>query len=72
MSGLALVWGWVPPGTASTDNYAGLASGAGGQVSTNLTAALSETLSKTWGRHSVRFGFEGNLIRYNVQNPQSD
>lgn len=55
----------------SSADYAGLSPGAGGQVSTNLTGALSEILTKTWGRHSVRFGYEGNLIRYNVQNPQS-
>jgi hypothetical protein len=55
----------------NTDNYAGLAPGAGGQVSTNMTAALAEILTKTIGRHTLRFGFEGNLIRYNVQNPQS-
>ena len=53
------------------DGYAGLAAGAAGQVSTNLTAALAEILTKTIGRHTLRFGFEGNLIRYNVQNPQS-
>ena len=57
--------------TTTTDNYAGLAPGASGQVSTNLTGSLEEILTKTWGRHSVRFGFEGNLIHYNVQNPQS-
>ncbi|WP_263377539.1 TonB-dependent receptor [Granulicella paludicola] len=57
--------------TTTTDNYSGLAPGASGQVSTNLTGSLEETLTKTWGRHSVRFGFEGNLIHYNVQNPQS-
>jgi hypothetical protein len=55
----------------NTDGYAGLAAGAGGQVSTNMTAALAEILTKTIGRHTLRFGFEGNLIRYNVQNPQS-
>jgi hypothetical protein len=33
--------------------------------------SLDEIVSKTWGRHSVRFGLEGNLSRYNVQNPQS-
>jgi hypothetical protein len=60
------------PGITTTgDNYSGLAPGAGGQVSTNLTGSWEEILSKVWGRHSVRFGFEGNLIHYNVQNPQS-
>ncbi len=55
----------------SSDGYAGLAPGAGGQVSENTTGALEEILSKVWGPHTVRFGFEGNLVRYNVQNPQS-
>ena len=57
--------------SGNSDGYAGLAAGAGGQVSTNMTGALAEILTKTLGRHTLRFGFEGNLIRYNVQNPQS-
>jgi len=59
------------PGITPTDSYAGLAAGAGGQISSNVTGSLSEILTKIWGKHSVRFGFEGNMIRYNVQNPQS-
>ena len=55
----------------SSDGYTGLAAGAGGQDSTDALMSLDEILSKVWGRHSVRFGFEGNLTRYNVQNPQS-
>ncbi|NUQ28102.1 MAG: TonB-dependent receptor [Acidobacteriaceae bacterium] len=55
----------------SSDSYAGLAAGAGGQVSTNMTAAWAEILTKSVGRHTLRVGFDGNLIRYNVQNPQS-
>lgn len=51
--------------------YAQLPAAARGQVSTNLTSALEEVLTKTIGTHTLRFGFEGNLIRYNVQNPQS-
>ncbi|MBB5056837.1 hypothetical protein HDF16_001522 [Granulicella aggregans] len=51
--------------------YAGLAPGAGGQISEDTTGSLEEILTKTFGKHTVRFGFEGNLIRYNVQNPQS-
>lgn len=59
------------PGTSMSDSYAGLAAGAGGQVSENTTGSLEEILTKSLGRHTLRFGFEGNLIRYNVQNPQS-
>jgi Carboxypeptidase regulatory-like domain len=55
----------------TSDGYVGLAPGAGGQISENTVGSLEEILSKVWGRHSVRFGWEGNLIRYNVQNPQS-
>ena len=71
MSSTGLPYASFPGMTFNSDGYAGLAAGAGGQVSTNLTGALAEILTKTIGRHTVRFGFEGNLIRYNVQNPQS-
>jgi Carboxypeptidase regulatory-like domain len=71
MSSTGLPYTSFPGITFNSDSYAGLAAGAGGQVSTNLTGALSEILTKTISRHTVRFGFEGNLIRYNVQNPQS-
>lgn len=54
-----------------SDGYAGLAPGAGGQISEDTLGSLDEILSKIWGRHSVRFGIEGNMSRYNVQNPQS-
>ena len=59
------------PGESSSDGYAGLAPGAGGQISENTTGSLEEILTKSLGHHTIRFGFEGNLIRYNVQNPQS-
>ena len=59
------------PGIATSDGYATLAAGAGGQISTNTTGSLEEILTKSLGHHTIRFGFEGNLIRYNVQNPQS-
>ena len=55
----------------SSDGYAGLAPGAGGQISEDTLGSLEEILTKIWGRHAVRFGFEGNMSRYNVQNPQS-
>jgi hypothetical protein len=57
--------------TPQGNSYAGLAPGAGGQVSENTTGSLAEILTKSIGRHTLRVGFEGNLIRYNVQNPQS-
>ncbi len=59
------------PGITTSDGYATLAAGAGGQISTNTTGSLEEILTKSLGNHTIRFGFEGNLIRYNVQNPQS-
>jgi hypothetical protein len=55
----------------SPSGYAQLPNAARGQVSTNMTGALEEVLTKTIRTHTIRFGFEGNLIHYNVQNPQS-
>ena len=54
-----------------TDNYAGLAPGAEGQISNSTLGSLDETLDKQWGHHSFRAGFQGDLLRYNVQNPMS-
>jgi hypothetical protein len=71
MTTSGLPYNTFPGEYMNSDGYAGLAPGAGGQVSTNAVMALEEILSKTWGHHTVRFGFEGNLTRYNVQNPQS-
>ncbi len=59
------------PGESASDSYSGLSPGAGGQVSENTTGSLEEILTKTLGRHTLRLGFEGNLIRYNVQSPES-
>ena len=59
------------PGLTLTDDYSGLAAGAGGQISENTTGDAAVLATKTLSRHSIRFGFEGNLIRYNVQNPLS-
>ena len=59
------------PGTGMSDSYATLANGAGGQISEDTTGSLEEILTKTIGHHTLRMGFEGNIIRYNVQNPQS-
>ncbi len=57
--------------TTNSDTYSQLAAGAGGQVSENTTGSLDVILTKTIGNHSIRIGFDGNLVRYNVQNPQS-
>ena len=59
------------PGISFSDGYAGLAAGAGGQVSTDAVTDPSVLVSKTLGKHSVKVGFEANFVRYNVQNPQS-
>lgn len=59
------------PGENMADGYAGLASGAGGQISSDTVGSLSEILTKTWGPHTVRFGYQGEVNRYNVENPQS-
>lgn len=59
------------PGVSNGDSYASLAPGAGGQISEDTTGSLEEILTKTIKTHTIRLGFEGNLIRYNVQNPES-
>lgn len=71
MTTAGLPYNSFPGEYMNSDGYAGLAPGAGGQVSTDALMSLDEILSKDWGRHSVRFGFEVNLSRYNVQNPES-
>lgn len=65
------------PGITSNSDGSTIAAGVSGgstnasQVSTSLTGSLNEILTKVWARHSVRFGFEGNLLNYNVQPGQS-
>ena len=60
------------PGVSfSNGGYASLAPGAGGQVSTSTVGSLNEIATKTINTHSIRFGFEGNILRYNQQNPES-
>jgi carboxypeptidase family protein len=71
MSTTGLPYNSFPGEYMNSDGYVGLAPGAGGQISEDTLGSLDEILSKVWGRHSVRFGWEGNLSRYNVQNPQS-
>jgi hypothetical protein len=71
ISSAGLPYSTFPGITGTSDGYAGLSPGANGQISTSLVGSLSEILTKTIGRHSIRLGYEGNLIHYNVQNPQS-
>ena len=59
------------PGTSGSDSYAGLAAGNTGQISEDTLGSTSLMVAKTIQKHSLRVGFEGNLSRYNVQNPQS-
>gem|GEM_PF-386774 len=59
------------PNTSSSDSYAGLAGGASGQISEDTLGSASLLVAKTLQRHSLRIGFDGNMSRYNVQNPQS-
>jgi hypothetical protein len=60
-----------PGASFSNGGYASLAPGAGGQVSTSTLGSLNEIATKTVKTHSVRFGFEGNILRYDQQNPES-
>ena len=71
MSQSGLPYNSFPGVSFLTDNYAGLAPGAEGQISNSTLGSLDETLNKQWGRHSFRAGFQGDLLRYNVQNPMS-
>lgn len=71
MTTSGLPYNTFPGEYMNSDGYVGLAPGAGGQISADTVGSLDETLSKVWGRHSIRFGWEGDLSRYNVQNPQS-
>lgn len=76
LSGLSMSQSGLPynsfPGVSFlTDNYAGLAPGAQGQISESALGSLDETLAKQQGRHSLRVGFQGDILRYNVQNPMS-
>jgi hypothetical protein len=71
MSQTGLPYNSFPGVSFLTDNYAGLAPGAEGQISNSTLGSLDEILAKQRGRHSFRFGFEGDLLRYNVQNPMS-
>jgi len=59
------------PGVSLADSYASLAPGAGGQVSTSTVGSLNEIATKTVKTQSIRFGFEGNVLRYDQQNPES-
>jgi len=76
LSGLAMSQSGLPynsfPGVSfSSDNYVGLAPGAGGQISNSTLGSIDELLAKQWRNHSLRFGIQGNLLHYNVQNPMS-
>jgi hypothetical protein len=59
------------PGASFGDSYASLQNGSAGQVSADALSSISVLLAKTLKSHSLRVGFEGNLSRYNVQNPMS-
>ena len=71
MTTTGLPYNSFPGEYMNSDGYVGLAPGSGGQISTDTLGSLAETLSKVWGRHSVRMGWIGEVSRYNVQNPQS-
>ncbi len=71
MNQTGLPYNTFPGISFSSDHYVGLAPGAGGQISNSSLGSLDEILSKEWGRHSFRFGFQGDIMRYNVQNPMS-
>ncbi len=59
------------PGTSFSDSYTGLQSASSSQASDDTYITSAAVVSKTIGKHNVRFGFEGELHRYNAQNPFS-
>lgn len=59
------------PGLSFSDSYVGLQAGSGSQVSTDTYFTGAAIVSKVLGSHTLRFGFEGELHRYNAQNPFS-
>jgi hypothetical protein len=71
MTTSGLPYNTFPGESMSSDGYVGLAAGAGGQDSQTTVGSLAEVLTKIWGRHSVRFGWESDVTRLNVESPQS-
>ena len=59
------------PGLSFSDSYTGLQSGSSSQSSDDTYITTAAIVSKTIGKHNVRFGFEGELHRYNALNPFS-
>ena len=59
------------PGTGFSDSYTGLQSASSSQASDDTYITSAAVVSKTIGKHNLRFGFEGELHRYNAQNPFS-
>jgi hypothetical protein len=57
------------PGADLGGNYPDLQSGAGGQVSTDTTGSLEEVLTKVSGPHTLKFGVDYSIKRYNVHSP---
>jgi hypothetical protein len=71
MTTTGLPYNTFPGENMNSDGYVSLGAGAAGQSSTDTLGSLAETLMKIWGRHSVRFGWEGDVIRYDQQTAQS-
>jgi hypothetical protein len=70
MSGTGLAYQTFP-GLSFSDNYTGLQAGSGSQISNDTYVTTAAIVSKTIARHDLRFGFEGELHRYNAANPLS-
>ncbi len=59
------------PGTSYSDSYTGLQSASSSQSSDDTYITTAAIVSKTIGRHNLRFGVEWELHRYNALNPFS-
>lgn len=59
------------PGLDMSDDYAGLMPASNTELSNDTLGSSAVILSKVIGNHNLNFGFEGDLDRYNGENPLS-
>jgi hypothetical protein len=57
------------PGASLGGNYPNLQAGAAGQESTDTTGSLESVLTKVAGAHTLKFGVDYSIKRYNVHTP---
>ena len=57
------------PGTTMSEGYSNLQSGVASQYSESVIGTSSLLVSKSLQKHSLRFGLEAQVLRYNVSSP---